>query len=120
MSLPETMASRRCSSPRPCSTAAQRRCYPACPGTWPDWEVNTVYRDTRVNINNPITVLNWGGEWEAPAVGDPASTIAGDYPDYGTFDTARFIWAQPGGGTTIGFAGYTGAGTALFRLQVLA
>jgi hypothetical protein len=89
------------------------------PGTWPDWEVNTVYRDTRVNINNPITVLNWGGEWEAPAVGDPASTIAGDYPDYGTFDTARFIWAQPGGAPNrLGFTGYTGEGTALFRLQV--
>jgi len=63
-------------------------------------------------------VTNWGGDWQAPAVGDEASTIAGDYSDYGTFDNARFIWAPPGGGRNIGFQDYTGSGTALFRLKV--
>ena len=88
------------------------------PGTWPDWEVNTVYRGTNININSPNEVLNWGGGWQIPAVGDAGSTLAGTYPDYGTFDNARMIWAPPGGGTQIGFAGYTGEGSALFRLQV--
>ena len=89
------------------------------PGTWPDWEVNTIYRGTNLNINVPSVVTTWGGDWQAPAVGDEASTIAGDYPAYGTFDTARFIWAPPGGAENrLGFTGYTGPGTALFRLKV--
>ena len=88
--------------------------------TWVDWEVNTIYKPTRAFSRNPNDVLNWGGGWQAPAVGNFANSIAGSYPAYGSFtDGERFIWAPPGGGTSIGFQGYTGPGTALFRLRVL-
>jgi hypothetical protein len=88
--------------------------------TWFDWEVNTIYKTQDAFSGNPNDVLNWGGGWHAPAVGNLANSIAGSYPAYGSFtDGERFIWAPPGGGTTIGFGGYTGAGTALFRLRVL-
>jgi hypothetical protein len=86
--------------------------------TWSDWEVNTIYKGT-MHSAAPNDVLNWGGGWQAPAVGNLANSIAGSYPAYGSFtDGERFIWAPPGGGTQIGFAGYTGEGSALFRLQV--
>jgi hypothetical protein len=72
-------------------------------------------------------VLNWGGDWEAPAVGrfvDQRETNS--LPTFNNVLGARFIWAQPGGGNQDagrldqwGFAGYTGPGTALFRLQVV-
>jgi hypothetical protein len=105
------------------------------PNQFANWEVNTTYRDLGFNIEDPNEVLNWGGDWEAPAVGR-AVWRPGDYP-YGNnpniYDLfyepvygARFIWAQPGGGNAYqglydqwGFAGYTGRGTALFRLQVV-
>ena len=87
---------------------------------WSDWEVNTIYKVPDAYSILPSAVLNWGGDWQAPAVGNLANSIAGSYPAYGSFtDGERFIWAPPGGGTTIGFGGYTGAGTALFRLRVL-
>ena len=88
--------------------------------TWSDWEVNTLYKVPDAFSLLPSAVLNWGGDWHAPAVGNLANSIAGSYPAYGSFtDGERFIWAPPGGGTSIGFQGYTGAGTALFRLRVL-
>ena len=88
--------------------------------TWVDWEVNTIYKAQNAFSGNPNDVLNWGGDWHAPAVGNLANSIAGSYPAYGSFtDGERFIWAPPGGGTQIGFQGYTGTGTALFRLRVL-
>ena len=88
--------------------------------TWSDWEVNTLYKVPDAFSLLPSAVLNWGGDWHAPAVGNLANSIAGSYPAYGNFtDGERFIWAPPGGGTSIGFQGYTGAGTALFRLRVL-
>jgi hypothetical protein len=88
--------------------------------TWVDWEVNTIYKPTWAFSSDPNAVLNWGGGWQAPAVGNLANSIAGSYPAYGSFtDGERFIWAPPGGGTSIGFQGYTDAGTALFRLRVL-
>ena len=88
--------------------------------TWSDWEVNTLYKVPDAFSLLPSAVLNWGGDWHAPAVGNLANSIAGSYSAYGSFtDGERFIWAPPGGGTTIGFGGYTGAGTALFRLRVL-
>jgi len=79
-------------------------------------------------------VLNWGGDWEAPAVGravwGPGDQPYGDPNVYDLFYEpvygARFIWAQPGGGNEYqglydqwGFERYTGTGTALFRLQVV-
>jgi hypothetical protein len=92
-----------------------------------NWEVNTTYRDLRFNIANPNEVLNWGGDWEAPAVGrfvDQRETNS--LPTFNNVLGARFIWAQPGGGNQSagrldqwGFEGYTGSGTALFRLQVV-
>jgi hypothetical protein len=99
-----------------------------------NWEVNTTYRGLGFNISDPNEVLNWGGDWEAPAVGR-AVWGPGDHP-YGNPDIydlfyepvygARFIWAAPGGGNQYqglydqwGFEGYTGTGTALFRLQVV-
>ncbi|CUU02100.1 VPLPA-CTERM protein sorting domain-containing protein [Armatimonadetes bacterium GBS] len=85
---------------------------------WVDWEVNTIYKPNNISFTDPNVVLNWGGDWTTPAVGALGSDFANDYPDFGTFDNARFIWAPPGGGTAVGFQGYTGAGTALFRLQV--
>ena len=88
--------------------------------TWSDWEVNTLYKLPNAFSLLPSAVLNWGGDWQAPAVGNFANSIAGSYPAYSNFtDGERFIWAPPGGGTSIGFQGYTGAGTALFRLRVL-
>jgi hypothetical protein len=66
-------------------------------------------------------VLNWGDDWQAPAVGrfvvsQDATNI---HPSFSQVEGARFIWAQPGGNSTWGFGGYTGTGTALFRLQVV-
>jgi hypothetical protein len=86
------------------------------------WSIGKSTRYTKPDAFSllPNAVLNWGGGWHAPAVGNLANSIAGSYPAYGSFtDGERFIWAPPGGGTTIGFGGYTGAGTALFRLRVL-
>ena len=99
-----------------------------------NWEVNTIYRDNSFDITQPSVVQNWGGDWEAPAVGryvwGPGDQPYGDPKVYDLFYQAvygaRFIWAQPGGGNQYqglydqwGFAGYTGVGTALFRLQVV-
>jgi len=98
-----------------------------------NWEVNTTYRDLSLDITDPDEVLNWGGDWEAPAVGRavwgpgdfPHDPNASD-PHYPVLAGAYHIWAQPGGGNAYpdrwnqwGFAGYTGTGTALFRLQVV-
>jgi hypothetical protein len=93
-----------------------------------NWEVNTTYRDLGFDITDPDEVLNWGGGWQAPAVGrsvDQRETNS--LPSFRDVDGARFIWAPPGGGNQgpgrldqWGFAeGYTGPGTALFRLQVV-
>ena len=92
-----------------------------------NWEVNTTYRDLVFDITDPDEVLNWGGDWEAPAVGrfvDQRETNS--LPTFNNVLGARFIWAQPGGGNQgagsrdqWGFAGNTGEGTALFRLQVV-
>jgi hypothetical protein len=101
-----------------------------------NWEVNTRYRvlqrddEGEINdfdITNVNEVLNWGGDWEAPAVGrfvDQRETNS--LPTFNNVLGARFIWAQPGGGNQFagtldqwGFAGSTGPGTALFRLQVV-
>jgi len=92
-----------------------------------NWEVNTTYRDLVFDITDPDEVLNWGGDWEAPAVGrfvDQRETNS--LPTFNNVLGARFIWAQPGGGNQDagrldqwGFEDYTGPGTALFRLQVV-
>ena len=103
-----------------------------------NWEVNTRYRVPRrdgeeiedyditdFDITNVNEVLNWGGDWEAPAVGrfvDQRETNS--LPTFNNVLGARFIWAQPGGGNVgrfdqWGFEGYTGVGTALFRLRVV-
>jgi hypothetical protein len=99
-----------------------------------NWEVNTIYRPNNFTITDENEVLNWGGGWQAPAVGR-AVWGPGDHP-YGNpniYDLfyepvygARFIWAPPGGGNQYpglydqwGFEGNTGIGTALFRLQVV-
>jgi hypothetical protein len=98
------------------------------PNPFAEWEVNTIYkRDISFDITQPSVVLNWGGGWQAPAVGrsvDQRETNS--LPSFRDVDGARFIWAPPGGGNqnagTLdqwGFAGYTGTGTALFRLQVV-
>jgi len=104
------------------------------PNQFANWEVNTIYKDTSFDITQPSVVQNWGGDWEAPAVGryvwGPGDQPYGDPNVYDLFYQAvygaRFIWAQPGGGNQYqglydqwGFAGYTGVGTALFRLQVV-
>jgi hypothetical protein len=104
------------------------------PNQFANWEVNTEYRPNNFTITDVNEVLNWGGNWEAPAVGR-AVWGPGDHPYgnpniydgfYGPVYGARFIWAQPGGGNQYpglydqwGFEGYTGVGTALFRLQVV-
>jgi hypothetical protein len=92
-----------------------------------NWEVNTIYRPNNFTITDVSEVLNWGGGWQAPAVGrfvDQRETNS--LPSFRDVDGARFIWAQPGGGNQgagrldqWGFAGNTGPGTALFRLQVV-
>jgi hypothetical protein len=93
------------------------------PNQFANWEVNTRYRRDNFTITDENEVLNWGGDWEAPAVGrfvDQRETNS--LPTFNSVLGARFIWAPPGGGNLggqWGFAGYTGAGTALFRLQVV-
>jgi hypothetical protein len=92
-----------------------------------NWEVNTEYRPNNFTITDVNEVLNWGGDWEAPAVGrfvDQRETNS--LPTFNNVLGARFIWAQPGGGNQDagrldqwGFEDYTGPGTALFRLQVV-
>jgi hypothetical protein len=94
-----------------------------------NWEVNTTYRDLGFNISDPNEVLNWGGGWQAPAVGrfvDQRETENNFLRNFTNVVGARFIWAPPGGGNQLpgtsdqwGFDGYTGTGTALFRLQVV-
>jgi hypothetical protein len=46
--------------------------------TWFDWEVNTIYKTQDAFSILPSAVLNWGGDWHAPAVGDLANSIAGE------------------------------------------
>jgi hypothetical protein len=100
------------------------------PNPFAEWEVNTTYRlypPEDFLITDPNQVLNWGGGWQAPAVGrfvDQRETNS--LPTFRNVDGARFIWAPPGGGNQRageldqwGFEGYTGEGTALFRLQVV-
>jgi hypothetical protein len=86
-----------------------------------NWEVNTTYRGLVFNIEDPNEVLNWGDVWQAPAVG--RFVVSQDetniHPSFSQVVGARFIWARPGGSSTWGFEGYIGAGTALFRLQVV-
>jgi len=99
-----------------------------------NWEVNTIYRPNNFTITDVNEVLNWGGGWQAPAVGravwGPGDQPYGNPNIYDRFYEpvygARFIWAPPGGGNQRageldqwGFAGNTGEGTALFRLQVV-
>jgi hypothetical protein len=92
-----------------------------------NWEVNTTYRDLSFKIEDPNEVLNWGGGWQAPAVGRFVDQRETNFlPSFRDVDGARFIWAPPGGGNQgpgrldqWGFEGYTGEGTALFRLQVV-
>jgi hypothetical protein len=98
------------------------------PNTFAEWEVNTRYRPYPQEdflIEDPNQVLNWGGGWQAPAVGRfvvPQDATRFDQSFSQVVD-ARFIWAPPGGGNEFddlwGFDGYTGTGTALFRLQVV-
>jgi hypothetical protein len=100
------------------------------PNPFAEWEVNTIYRlypEENFPITDPNRVLNWGGGWQAPAVGrfvDQRETNS--LPSFRNVDGARFIWAPPGGGNrdagTLdqwGFEGDAGRGTALFRLQVV-
>jgi len=98
------------------------------PNQFANWEVNTIYYgDTSFDITQPSVVQNWGGDWEAPAVGrfvDQRETNS--LPSFNNVLGARFIWARPGGGNADpgdldqwGFEGYTEEGTALFRLQVV-
>jgi hypothetical protein len=98
------------------------------PNQFANWEVNTIYKsDISFDITQPSVVLNWGGGWQAPAVGrfvDQRETNS--LPSFRDVDGARFIWAQPGGGNQLegdldqwGFEDYTDEGTALFRLQVV-
>jgi hypothetical protein len=100
------------------------------PNPFAEWEVNTIYRrypQEDFPITEPNEVLNWGGGWQAPAVGrfvDQRETNS--LPSFRDVDGARFIWAQPGGGNADpgdldqwGFEDYTDEGTALFRLQVV-
>jgi len=99
-----------------------------------NWEVNTIYRPNNFTITDVNEVLNWGGGWQAPAVGravwGPGDQPYGNPNIYDRFYEpvygARFIWAPPGGGNQRageldqwGFEGSTGSGTALFRLQVV-
>lgn len=97
------------------------------------WEVNTRYRANNFPIADPNEVLNWGGSWEAPAIGRRVFG-PGDFPHdpnardpfYSDLQGAYYIWKSPGGGNLFpntwqqwGFQSYTGPGTALFRLYVV-
>ena len=103
------------------------------PNQFANWEVNTIYRPNDFTITDVNEVLNWGGGWTAPAIGR-AVWGPGDFPHdsnasdlhYPVLAGAYHIWAQPCGGNAYpdswnqwGFEGYTGEGTALFRLQVV-
>jgi hypothetical protein len=92
------------------------------------WEVNTRYRANDFTLTDPNEVLNWGGDWQAPAIGGEAGTFATAFPaSFGhlaPLGSARCIWAQPGGGNSglfgaWGFPNDTALGSALFRLEVV-
>lgn len=96
-----------------------------------NWEVNELYRDNSFAIDDIGAVFPWSPNdrlnpgWVTPAVGREVRAIEFNYFN-GLLRGAFFIWAQPGGGNQSpgtldqwGFDGYTGPGTALFRLQVV-
>ena len=94
------------------------------PNPFAEWEVNTIYRSREQEdfpITDPNQVLNWGGGWQAPAVGRfvDSQDATDIHPSFSQVVGARFIWAQPGGEGYWGFEDYTDEGIALFRLQVV-
>ena len=92
------------------------------------WEVNTRYRSDNFTKTDPNEVLNWGGNWQTPAIGGEAGVFASLnaslFGHLAPLGSARCIWAQPGGGNSgisgaWGFPNDTGLGSALFRLEVV-
>jgi len=90
-----------------------------------NWEVADEIRPSTDPFLADIPTLNgWISStpgWGAPAVGNPAQNgnIGGPF-DHTSLLPARYIWAQPGGGSAVwGFAGDTGNNAVLFRLQVV-
>ncbi|MCS6918704.1 MAG: PEP-CTERM sorting domain-containing protein [Fimbriimonadales bacterium] len=97
-----------------------------------NWQVNELYRDNSFAIDNPNAVFPWSPPddrfnpaWVTPAVGREVRAA-----DFNYFNNllrgAFFVWALPGGGNQLpgtldqwGFDGYSGPGTALFRLKVV-
>jgi hypothetical protein len=94
------------------------------PNQFANWEVNTIYRrdidfdddsegpptdvgnPAALSLGNPNVVLdlvrNWGGDWQAPAVGRFVDRRETDnLPTFRAVQGARFIWAPPGGGNQL-------------------
>jgi hypothetical protein len=62
--------------------------------TWFDWEVNTIYKTQDAFSVLPGAVLNWGGDWQAPAVGNLANSIAGVILCMATSRTASGLFGR--------------------------
>jgi len=86
-----------------------------------NWQVAAVYRSPAFTDTPPPDipdVNSWISTtgWTNPAVG----ALAGfTFAPFASLQPACYIWAPPGGTSGWGFTGYTGAGIALFRLQVV-
>jgi hypothetical protein len=99
--------------------------YTGVSNSFSNWQVaNEIRPSTDPNLADIPSVTGWRSStpgWSAPAVGNPAlsGNIGGPF-DHTSLLPARYIWAQPGGGSAVwGFSGDTGNNAVLFRLQVV-
>jgi hypothetical protein len=86
-----------------------------------NWEVSNIFREvlTMYPPPEPEDVNRWIASttsWESPSIGGEAGlNVSG----FAYLRPARYIWKFPGGSRVWGFSGYTGPGTALFRIRVI-
>lgn len=94
--------------------------YSGIENSWANWEVSEVFRGVLTTAPPPDLdyVNEWISRtttWEKPSVGGVAGI---NWPSFAYLQPARYIWKYPGGSSVWGFSGYTGPGTALFRIPV--
>jgi hypothetical protein len=85
-----------------------------------NWEVSNIFREvlTMYPPPEPEDVNRWIASttsWESPSIGGEAGL---NVSRFAYLRPARYIWKFPGGSSVWGFSGYTGPGTALFRIRV--
>lgn len=94
--------------------------YSGVPNNDANWEVASNYRQRYGEVPPDAGEVNgWIAEkkWEMPAVGAEAGHY---WSHFSAYRPARYIWKQPGGNPNPWAfpGGYTGPGTALFRIRV--